>query len=242
MKKLSAQEIAQEEKLRAPKPATGTPGERYVKVTFLIATEGTKTEPNYLNTLKEELEATNRFNIEISIEGKGKATKALVNKIVRQIENCNQEYDRVWAVFDKDEFDDFDEAISLAESKGINCAWSNESFELWLLLHFKDVSVPTGRKVLFEELEQAIRNALHKNNPEAIFDLSKGNDRIYELVTSLGNEADAIKRAAALKSKYKATIKPSEQNPCTQMDLLIHELRHPETIPLSSGTQKENLT
>lgn len=242
MKKLSAEQIAQEEKLRAPKPATSIPRARYVKVTFLIVTEGTKTEPNYLNALKKVLEATNRFNIEISIEGKGKATKALVNKIVRQIENCNQEYDRVWAVFDKDAFDDFDDAISLAESKSINCAWSNESFELWLLLHFKEVSTPTGRKDLFEELEQAIRNALHKNNPEAIFDLSKGNDRIYELVTSLGNEADAIKRAAALKSKYKTTTKPSEQNPCTQMDLLIQELRHPETIPLSSGTRKENLT
>ena len=96
MKKLSVEQIAQEEKLRAPKPATGTSKERYVKVTFLIVTEGTKTEPNYLNALKKVLEATNRFNIEISIEGKGKATKALVNKIVRQIENCNQEYDRVW--------------------------------------------------------------------------------------------------------------------------------------------------
>lgn len=242
MKKLSVEQIAQEEKLRAPKPATGTSKERYVKVTFLIVTEGTKTEPNYLNALKEELEATNRFNIEISIEGKGKATKALVNKIVRQIDNCNQEYDRVWAVFDKDEFDDFDEAISLAESKGINCAWSNESFELWLLLHFKDVSAPTGRKELFEELEQAIRNALHKNNPDVLFDLSKGNEKIYELVTSLGSETNAIKRAAALKTNFKATVKPSEQNPCTQMDLLIHELRHPETIPLSSGTRKESLT
>ena len=242
MKKLSVEQIAQEEKLRAPKPATGTSKERYVKVTFLIVTEGTKTEPNYLNALKKVLEATNRFNIEISIEGKGKATTALVNKVIRQIDNCNQEYDRVWAVFDKDEFDDFDDAIKLAESKSINCAWSNECFELWLLLHFKDVSAPTGRKELFEELELAIRNALHKNNPEAVFDLSKGNDKIYELVTSLGNEAKAIQRAAALKSKYKTTTKPSEQNPCTQMDLLIHELRHPETIPLSSDTQKENLT
>ncbi|WP_407457122.1 RloB family protein [Fibrobacter sp.] len=178
----------------------------------------------------------------MSIEGKGKATKALVNKVIRQIDNCNQEYDRVWAVFDKDEFDDFDDAIKLAESKNINCAWSNKCFELWLLLHFKDVSVPTGRKVLFEELEQAIRNALHKNAPEALFDLSKGNDKIYELVTSLGSEAEAIRRASALKAMFKGTAKPSEQNPCTQMDLLIHELRHPETIPLSSDTRKENLT
>lgn len=242
MKKLSVEQIAQEEKLRAAAPVVEPRKERFVKVTFLIATEGTKTEPNYLKALKKELEATNRFNIDISIEGKGKATTALVNKVIRQIDNCNQEYDRVWAVFDKDEFDDFDEAISLAQSKKINCAWSNESFELWLLLHFKEVSAPTGRKELFEELELAIRNALHKNNPEAVFDLSKGNDKIYELVTSLGNEAKAIQRAAALKSKYKTTTKPSEQNPCTQMDLLIHELRHPETIPLSSDTRKENLT
>ena len=232
MKKLSIEQIAQEEKLRAPKPTTGAPKERYVKATFLIATEGTKTEPNYLNALKKELEATNRFNIEVSIEGKGKATKALISKIVRQIENCNQEYDRVWAVFDKDEFDDFDEAISLAENKNINCAWSNESFELWLLLHFKDIHTPTGRKELFKELEQAIRNALHKKDTDAVFDLSKGNDKIYELVTSLGCEADAIKRANALKSNYEATVKPSEQNPCTHMDLLIHELRHPETLPV----------
>lgn len=65
-----------------------------------------------------------------------------------------------------------------------------------------------------------------------VFDLSKGNDKIYELVTSLGSEADAIKRAKALKSNYEATVKPSKQNPCTHMDLLIHELRHPETLPV----------
>ena len=232
MKKLSLEEIAQEEKLRAPKSATNAPRERFVKVTFLIATEGKKTEPNYLNALKEELEATNRFNIEISIDGKGKATKALVNKIIRQIENCNKEYDRVWAVFDKDEFNDFDEAINLAQNKNINCAWSNESFELWLLLHFKEVSVPTGRKTLFEQLESAIRDVLHKNDPNALFDLSKGNDKIYELVTTLGNEANAIKRASTLKSKHNTNIKPSDQNHCTHMDSLINELRHPESIPV----------
>ncbi len=234
MKKLSVEEIAQEEKIRAAKPVDEPSKDRFVKVTFLIATEGTKTEPNYLKALKNELEATNRFNIAISIEGKGKATVALVNKVIRQIENCNQEYDRVWAVFDKDEFDNFDDAIKLAESRNINCAWSNESFELWLLLHFKDVSAPTGRKELFEELEQAIRTALHKSDPSSLFDLSKGNDKIYELVTNLGSETNAIKRAFALKTKYKTTDRPSDQNPCTQMDLLINELRHPETIPLEN--------
>lgn len=228
MKKLSIKEIALEEQLHTAKLVLGFSKDRFVKVTFLIATEGTKTEPNYLKALKKELEATNRFNIDISIEGKGKATKALVNKVIRQVENCNQEYDRVWAVFDKDDFSDFDEAINLAKSKHINCAWSNECFELWLLLHFRDISAPTKRNELFKQLEQAIRDAIHKNNPDALFDLSKGNDKIYELVTKLGSESDAIKRASVLKTYN--TTKASDQNPCTQMDLLIGELRHPETI------------
>lgn len=222
MKKLSIEAIAPEKRLHIAKLK-----ERFVKITFLIATEGTKTEPNYLKALKKELEATNRFNIDISIEGKGKATKALVNKVIRQVENCSQEYDRVWAVFDKDDFVDFDDAIKLAKSKHIDSAWSNECFELWLLLHFKDVSVPTKRKELFKQLEQAIRDA----NPGEPFNLSKGNDKIYELVTKLGSESDAIKRASVLKTKYNTT-KASDQNPCTQMDLLINELRHPETIPV----------
>lgn len=75
MKKLSLEEIAKEEELHVQRIEQGTqPKERFVKLTFLIATEGTQTEPNYFKALKTELEKSNRFNIEISIEGKGKST------------------------------------------------------------------------------------------------------------------------------------------------------------------------
>ena len=32
---------------------------------------------------------------------------------------------------------EFDESINLAENKGIKVAWSNDAFELWVLLHFE---------------------------------------------------------------------------------------------------------
>ena len=48
-------------------------------------------------------------------------------------------------VFDKDDYQDFDESISYAENNGFNVAYSNESFELWFLLHFSLFVNPVTR-------------------------------------------------------------------------------------------------
>ena len=242
MKKLSLKEIAQEEELHAKRiEQESQPKERFVKLTFLIATEGTQTEPNYFNALKAELEKSNRFNIDISVQGKGKSTTALVGKVYRQIEFNNQEYDRVWVVFDRDEFPDFDEAIQQAAEHKINCAWSNESFELWLLLHFKEVSKHTSRKDLCDLLEDAIRNELHKTDPEVLYDYSKGDSQIYEHVTKLGNEADAFTRAETLRNNFKdSTNTPRSQNPCTHVDELVFELRNPELTAEKVREEEKN--
>lgn len=230
MKKLSLEEIAKEEELHVQRiEQESQPKERFVKLTFLIATEGTQTEPNYFNALKAELEKSNRFNIDISVQGKGKSTTALVGKVYRQIKYNHQEYDRVWVVFDRDEFPDFDEAIQQATEHKINCAWSNESFELWLLLHFNDVSEHTNRNYLCDLLETAVRSELHKTDPEVLYDYSKGDPKIYEHVTKLGSEIDAFARAATLRNNFKdSTNAPSSQNPCTHVDELVFELRNPE--------------
>ena len=109
------------------------------------------------------------------------------------MEIINQEFDRVRIVFDRDEFPDFDEAIQQAAEYKINCAWSNESFELWLLLHFKGVSEYTSRKDLCDLLEAAIRNELHKTNPEALYNYSKSDAQIYEhrrRLSPLGPQGD----------------------------------------------------
>lgn len=232
MKKLSLEEIAQEDRLHARRvEQESQKKERFVKLTFLIATEGTKTEPNYFNALKTELEKTNRFSIEIVVQGKGKSTTNLVNKVYRQTEFNHQEYDRVWAVFDKDDFDDFDEAIQFAKEHKINCAWSNESFELWLLLHFRDVDTPTNRSDLLKLLETAIREEMNKRNPNSLYDYSKGDDEIYHHVCTLGCEIHAFERVQNLKNQFiDSAVSPSKQNPCTHVDELVYELRNPQLV------------
>lgn len=78
-------------------------------------------------------------------------------------------------------------------------------------------------------LETAIRNELHKTTPNALYNYSKGDSEIYEHVTKLGSEAGAFTRAEKLKSFFKESdIVPSAQNPCTHVDELVFELRHPE--------------
>jgi hypothetical protein len=49
-----------------------------------------------------------------------------------------RKYDQVWCVFDKDDFpeNDFNDAITIASANGFGVAYSNQSFEYWLILHF----------------------------------------------------------------------------------------------------------
>lgn len=49
-------------------------------------------------------------------------------------------FDEVWCVFDVDNFDDVDNAVSAARRAGIALAISNPCFELWLLPQFADHS------------------------------------------------------------------------------------------------------
>ena len=65
-------------------------------------------------------------------------------------------YDEVWAVFDKDDFTDFDDAIVLALNNGIDCAFSNEAIEYWFILHFDNKTGAMSRNALKSELEKKL--------------------------------------------------------------------------------------
>lgn len=92
-------------------------------VRFLIVCEGTKTEPHYFEALIKNCISTIR---EVTIEGEGQSTVALVDKaqaIRKKLERDNaMSFDRVWLVFDKDDFNDFNEAIKKAKKLSFQCA------------------------------------------------------------------------------------------------------------------------
>jgi hypothetical protein len=69
----------------------------------------------------------------------GNALKMIENAVA--FKNATEKrVDHYWAVFDKDETTDehFAQAIQLANTNGIQVAWSNQAFECWIILHFRE--------------------------------------------------------------------------------------------------------
>lgn len=98
---------------------------------ILIVCEGRNTEPSYFNQFRLS-------SATVKSVGEGYNTKSLVNRAIKLSKEKN--YDQVWCVFDKDDFDenDFNTAIQLAQQNGFEIAYSNQAFEYWLIIHFDD--------------------------------------------------------------------------------------------------------
>ena len=195
-------------------------------VRFLVVCEGTKTEPHYFDALIKDHTSIVR---KVTIKGEGRATVALVNRaqaIRKELERDNaMSFDRVWLVFDKDDFNDFNEAIRRAKKLGVQCAWSNEAFELWYYLHFEYLDTGIGRNAYIEKLQEFFRNKMGDAN----FEYEKGNPNIYGLLQQHGSEDLAIRYAKKLRTLYKGTDYANHK-PCTMVDKLIEELKYPEKL------------
>lgn len=195
---------------------------RNVAVSFLIVCEGTRTEPNYFKSLIK-----NRFSDirEVEINGEGKGTVSLIKEVINIRKKSSKEFDRVWAVFDKDDFDDFNDAIRLAKRNKINCAWSNESFELWYYLHFEYLDAGVSRKQYIEMIEREVR----KRSGNKEYKYVKKDEGTFSVLQQLGDESIAVKRAEKLRKVHKGTDYASHK-PCTTVDELVKELNHPEDL------------
>ena len=195
-------------------------------VRFLIVCEGTKTEPHYFEALIKNYISTVR---EVTIEGEGRATVALVDRaleIKQELERKNaMSFDRVWVVFDKDDFDDFNEAIKKAHKLGLHSAWTNEAFELWYYLYFEYLDTGISRAAYIEKLEEAFRNRMG----DAGFKYQKGNPDNYKLLQQYGREDLAKRFAKQLRALHNGTDY-AKHKPCTMVDKLVEELEHPEVL------------
>lgn len=195
-------------------------------VRFLIVCEGTKTEPHYFEALLNNHISAVR---EVNIEGEGRATVALVDRtsdIKKELEHKNaMSFDRVWVVFDKDDFEDFNDAIKKAHKLGFQCAWTNEAFELWYFLHFEYLDAGISRSSYIEKLEEAFKSRMDNKN----FKYQKGNPDIYNLLQEYGSEDLAKRSAKRLRTLYTGN-NYALHKPCTMVDKLVDELEHPEVF------------
>jgi hypothetical protein len=188
----------------------------------MIVSEGKKTEPNYLRGFVSEVNAKCKELTKgnhIDVFGTGRSTQGLIRFIDKKIA-CGDwsKYQKFWLVYDKDDFplDDFDNTQFQAEAREnveMATAWSNESIELWFLLHFQDYKSDNGRKQYIELL----------NN---YFDYSKSREDVYNMLSKIGSLEDAKRRA---KNAYEECIcsgitAPSAMVPVTKMYQLVEEL------------------
>ena len=200
-------------------------GTRDQIVRFLIVCEGEKTEPNYFKAFIDNRRSEVK---EVNVKGCGCSTCQLIIEAKKLREKLERErmvpFDRVWLVFDKDEFKDFNKAIADAKKEGMNCAWSNQAFELWYVLHFQYLDTGVDRKQYIEMIEDKVRKA----SKSKTFKYKKNDEGFYQILQAHGEEEQAIKRARKLRENMGKKKNYAAHNPRTEVDLLVDELRHPE--------------
>lgn len=205
---------------------------KYAKF-FLIVCEDEKTEPEYFKQFQDKFPER---TIYIRTVGTGRDPKGVIEQTIKTREEfkleCCKEIDFVWAVFDKDDADEnetkidrFYDAFKIAEREKIQIAYSNEAFELWLLLHIAsiDASKPLSRHNIYEKLQTQIRKSAKNKYNDYEYDHYKPNN-IVEIINEIGNEEQAIQKASKLLDYHKDK-KPIKANPSTKVHILVKELR-----------------
>ena len=188
----------------------------------MIISEGTKTEPLYLkgfvNKINEKYKHISR-EPHIRVCGTARNTQGLIRFVDKMIANGEwAHFKKIWLVYDKDDFplDNFDNTQFEAEAREEPCmavAWSNESIELWFLLHFQEYHANNGRKQYIEKLKEYI-------------DYSKTREDLYDVLMAKGSLEDAKRRARKM---YQEFIEAGESSaaamvPATRVYELVEEL------------------
>ena len=191
---------------------------------FRIYCEGENTEPEYFKSFP--------VNTETKVEaiGLGRSKTSLVGKTIQllsqdQLLKRQKNYDadrQLWVVFDYDirheanEAFDFNNAIEFAHQNGLHVAYSNDSFELWFLLHSRYHDTAITRR----EYNEILSSELNCNYEE-VGKTKEFSRNLYQVFLPTQNEA--IQNARRLFNRYQH-LNYHEQNPCTTVFQLVEEL------------------
>ena len=183
---------------------------------FLIVTEG-KTEAQYFkyfsSTTGPRIEPVDKQDSKVSLIKKAVALRDQYITEKRYVEG-----DETWVVFDRDvdnkkpnDKETFNQALELASKNNIKVAYSNDSFELWFLLHLQVVSTAMHRDNIEKKLKEHLGSYKH-------------GDDVFNKINA--NYSKAVKRAKQmLKETEDSKTQPVDANPSTTAHLLTEELR-----------------
>jgi len=182
---------------------------------LLIFREGQRTEEIYLT----EWWRRHRDRIRVTIDDRPAGPLQLVERAVAEKQHELREarrgrgrpHDEIWCIFDRDEHPNFDEAVALAATHGINIAISNPCIELWFLLHFENHTA-------FLDRAAAQRKAAALLGCEKVLSESA----LDALIT---RHLDAADRAQRLDAKHAGDGSPPGSNPSSSVWRLIAAIR-----------------
>ena len=131
----------------------------------LIVTEGTETEPQYFEAIRDIINKQYKDKIHLDIYGEGDNTLSLLDKAVNRANNSSNGYKHVWVVYDTDDFPaDYINRTSETCSKIsteetlFHAIWSNQCIELWYLLHFGFFQSDIHRKEYWPKLTGCLKS------------------------------------------------------------------------------------
>lgn len=202
------------------------------KKLFLIACEGEKTEPNYIEDLVRRGKETRKIAVGSKVLIVHHQHTDPCGVLTDLLSDPNYEYaEQRWIVIDRDSIENiksengghtqenFDRALLGSSKAGVDVAFSNPCFELWLILHFEYRDSASSRvDVQKKALELLKKNKLLK--PEASLDDLKAEEGLY---SALGEKRliKAVKNAEKL-----CEIHGNEcLNPCTTFHKLINAIK-----------------
>lgn len=193
---------------------------------ILIVCEGKNTEPSYFKQFR-------LTSGEIIAVGAGCETIRVVERA--EEESQKEQFDQVWVVFDKDDFDaeDFNAAIGRAQKNGFGVAYSNQAFEYWLILHFDDHQ---GGGMHRDQYDSKINEYLSKYG---LFYDGKGSkvvtEEIFDLLLAFDERSNtrrihlAMRRAKRILDSYDHQS-PAKEESSTAVFLLVEEILKNVTI------------
>ncbi len=194
---------------------------------YLIVTEGEKTEPFYFKGIQKHIERKIGGRIDvvpaptIEIQGEGCSTGELIERTDKLVKEAKIIYQNIWVVFDKDDFEDFDQAIAAGMNRGYKVAWTNQAFEYWLYLHFYYSDAALHRDLWREKLDEIFKQYQLGDGT-----YQKNYENIYDMVNTYDGVNTAISNAKRRMAEFRTgKDKPSKYDPGTTVHELVSELK-----------------
>lgn len=196
---------------------------------ILIVSEGSKTEPNYFREIRT-VHRLHTANVEVRPSELGTAPIQVVQYAQSLFEYGDKHkniqkraFEKVFAVFDRDDHASYHEALNLAASLdgklrndakqpvAFQAIASVPSFELWLLLHYEDIQAPIHRDQVMLRLKKYITN------------YAKGDGNTFEITREHLSKAST--RARNLATRFSARTDPEPFTAIAELVELLTTLR-----------------